>query len=135
MQNMYNNQFGGQPIFPWGQPWTQQQYQPTIQAPQNTQPQPQPPNSLRGEMVDGRAVVDAKNASIDCVMSYYPTVDGSSIYAKRINPQTGLPETFEYRVVQQEAETATTPVDYSQAFSEIGGKVDKLTAMMEEFIK
>lgn len=44
---------------------------------------------LGGKIVDSIDVVKAINADLSGKANYYPKSDGSEIYCKRINPQTG----------------------------------------------
>lgn len=80
------NQFGYQPNN------VQQQYQPTYQNQYVQQQQYQQPydnDYLVGKIVDSIDVVKAINADLSGKANYYPKSDGSEIYCKRINPQTG----------------------------------------------
>lgn len=84
---MYNNFQGYQ----------NQNYQPNQQfcyqqnPYQNQQYQQQyiPNDVLGGKIVDSIDVVRAINADLSGKANYYPKSDGSEIYCKRINPQTG----------------------------------------------
>lgn len=48
-----------------------------------------PIDSISGRMVDSMDVVRGINADLSGKPSYFPKADGSEIYCKRINPQTG----------------------------------------------
>lgn len=101
MNNYYGYQqpFGYQNYNP---NYYQQQYQQTYQ-----QPVQQPVQQLQQEeqylqYVDGIDVVKSTNVLLNGKAMYFPKTDGTEIYCKKLNPQTGVGMITTYRIVQEE---------------------------------
>lgn len=75
-------------------------YQPQIAAQYGYQ---QSVDSISGRMVDSIDVVRGINADLSGKPSYFPKADGSEIYCKRINPQTGASMIQTYILTDQNA--------------------------------
>lgn len=61
----------------------------------------QPVDGISGRMVDSMDVVRGINADLSGKPSYFPKADGSEIYCKRINPQTGASMIQTYILAEQ----------------------------------
>lgn len=69
------------------------------QSPNQTQMQSmQGNNYLNGETVTDVDSIKIRNSNLDGSPSYYPLLDGSAIYCKRLNPQTGASVTLCYKL-------------------------------------
>lgn len=72
----------------YSNPYSGNYYQPQMPVPPQYDYQ-RPVDSISGRMVDSMDVVRGINADLSGKPSYFPKADGSEIYCKRINPQTG----------------------------------------------
>lgn len=64
----------------------------------------QPVDGISGRMVDSIDVVRGINADLSGKPSYFPKADGSEVYCKRINPQTGASMIQTYVLSDQNAQ-------------------------------
>lgn len=64
----------------------------------------QPSDGILGRMVDSIDVVRGINADLSGKPSYFPKTDGSEVYCKRINPQTGASMIQTYILADQNAQ-------------------------------
>lgn len=64
----------------------------------------QPSDGILGRMVDSIDVVRGINADLSGKPSYFPKADGSEVYCKRINPQTGASMIQTYILADQNAQ-------------------------------
>lgn len=110
------------------------QYFPNNQPIMQSQPQS---DEIFGKIVDSVDVVRSVNADLNGRPYYFPKVDGTEIYCKRINPQTGASVIQTYALVN-EGSTQNQDNQFSSAISqlqkELSGEISDLKNLVVDYL-
>lgn len=88
-----------QPTFPqYAQPYGTMQYQPPAMPQQ--MPPVQQQRAITGRMVGALSEIVPNEVPMDGTIAYFPTVDGSAVFAKAWNPN-GTISTMRYALVEE----------------------------------
>jgi len=147
------NSYSGYPQFqnnpyitPNMNPYTSQypgQYQSTYQmlqqsqAPQINQMSQSSQQDINLQYVDSIDVVRSTNARLDGQAMYFPKTDGTEIYCKKLNPQTGVGMILSYKLVDESTQLGQkelTSTQIGQMISELSNDVSELKNLVLENI-
>lgn len=110
------------------------QYFPNNQPVMQSQPQS---DEVLGKIVDSVDVVRSVNADLNGRPYYFPKVDGTEIYCKRINPQTGASMIQTYALVN-EGKSQSQDTQFSSALSqlqkELSGEISDLKNIVMDYL-
>lgn len=110
------------------------QYFPNNQTVMQSQPQS---DEVLGKIVDSVDVVRSVNADLNGRPYYFPKVDGTEIYCKRINPQTGASMIQTYALVN-EGNSQSQDTQFSSALSqlqkELSGEISDLKNIVMDYL-
>lgn len=105
--------------------YTQQGYNyPQYNNYQMNQQQIQQSQSLNGQIIADFNEVSSKNTPLDGSSVYFPLVDGSAIYCKKLNVNTGASQLFTYKLVEQNTDQKDS--DVTSTLSQLKSEIQEL---------
>lgn len=122
-----------QPAFPqYAQPYGTVQYQQPSMPPQQMAQQPTMPRGITGRMVGAPSEIVPQEVPMDGTVAFFPTSDGSAIFAKAWNPD-GTISTVQYSPIRPEgkAEDAEQPT-LIDIMSQLDDMADMIRGMSQQ---